>query len=76
MRKMFVMMLVFLLLAATSPFSNGYKKGYKDGYCHQVYACIAPIPPIAPTPRIDEVSYEDGYKRGFLDGRDQRLSEQ
>lgn len=62
---------------AQTKFTNGFNTGYKKGYCQdQGIGCIAPIPPISPTPKIGESSdsYTDGYNRGFNTGLNARKS--
>jgi len=52
---------------------RGFNNGYKKGYCFdQGVGCLAPIPPIAPIPKIGESldSYNDGYNRGFAMGKE------
>ncbi|AGC77132.1 hypothetical protein LX97_01872 [Nonlabens dokdonensis] len=71
-----LILLTSFISIAQSSFSNGYQTGYKKGHCYQIYGCIAPIPPISPLPTINESSnsYEDGYQRGFLDGKNSQKS--
>lgn len=52
-----------------TPFSQGYAKGYSAGYCYEDISCIPPVPPIGPNPNPGYDSYQDGYNRGFSDGR-------
>jgi hypothetical protein len=76
MHKSIYMKLFFVLLFISSnyycqQFNTGYKDGWSIGYCYDSQiSCIAPIPPIAPYPKIGESSsnYWDGYHRGLLDG--------
>jgi len=59
--------------AWASDFCKGYQAGYKRGWCSgQSYGCIPPIPPICPIPNIGESTYQDGYDRGFGDGKEAR----
>ena len=52
-------------------FCKGWEDGYKDGWCYGYgYGCLKPIAPICPVPNYGEVSYKDGYNRGFLKGRE------
>lgn len=59
------------LILVTSQYDKGYDKGYKAGYCYNTPNCIEPISPIVPIPRMNESSdsYQDGYNRGFTDGK-------
>lgn len=74
MKNLFFLAIIILstLCSAQTQFSNGYQIGYKKGYCYQAYGCIPPTPPISPMPKISESynNYEDGYQRGFLDGKE------
>ena len=74
MKKLFfASALLFLFLPfymfSQSAFSTGYEKGYKEGYCYEDFGCIAPNAPIAPNPKIGYDSYQDGYNKGFIDGK-------
>jgi hypothetical protein len=55
----------------TTKFNDGFKKGYVQGYCFEVQNCIKPIIPIPPLPKLLESSnsFQDGYNRGFINGR-------
>lgn len=53
-------------------YCNGWEKGYKEGYCYQVDNCVAPSPPVCPTPLVNQDSYQDGYNRGFVKGKSDR----
>lgn len=57
---------------ADTPFCTGYATGYQRGFCAGEFGCIPPIPPICPIPNIGEQSYQDGYDRGYADGREAR----
>ncbi len=75
--KMIIVTIIFLILLSTSiafanAFCDGWENGYKAGYCYRKFACIEPIVPICPIPRIGENSYQDGYNRGFLSGLNAR----
>ena len=50
-------------------YNNGYSKGFAEGYCFEDYGCISPIAPVAPVSSPGFDSYQDGYNRGFSDGR-------
>lgn len=60
--------LVALAWAAGKDYSDGYCEGYKAGWCYGKGACIEPICPITPIPRVGEDSWQDGYNRGFVKG--------
>jgi len=72
-----VLLIVFIFFGLNKTFSQnefsvGYKNGFKAGYCYNKgVGCIAPIPPIPPIPNLNESLYnfQDGYNRGFIDGR-------
>ena len=52
-------------------FDEGFMRGYEKGYClNGGVGCLAPLPPLAPLPKIGEDfnSYQDGYNRGFESG--------
>ncbi len=68
---LFTLFLFFQNSSGQSKFSEGFESGYKNGYCQdQGISCMAPNPPNAPLPAIDEslYSYKDGYNRGFQIG--------
>ena len=58
-----------LLIFSQTDFSNGYRSGWKAGYCYQESFCSSPNPPSAPIPNLSENSFQDGYNRGFIDGK-------
>jgi hypothetical protein len=54
--------------------NNSYSQGWEDGYCAgwkdiKGNLAICPIAPIAPLPKINQSTYQDGHNRGFLAGR-------
>jgi hypothetical protein len=64
----FVLLLVASALAFGSAFCDGWEDGYKAGYCYRQYACLEPLVPLCPLPRLGEDNYQSGYNRGFLAG--------
>ena len=72
--KKILLLITYLTISiaalSQNDYSRGFNNGYKKGYCYKEFACIEPIPPIAPVPRYDESwdSYIDGYNRGFKMG--------
>lgn len=57
----------------SSSYCSGFNAGYVDGFCYQDPNCLAPIPPICPLPTINEENtYEGGYQRGFVEGRNDK----
>ena len=63
--------------AQSDKYSKGYQIGWKKGYCYEGgYGCTSPIPPLSPLPRIEEssYSYQDGYNKGFTDGKSTKTS--
>jgi hypothetical protein len=75
--KYYILVIVFIFFGLNKTFSQnnfslGYNNGFKAGYCYNKgVGCIAPIPPITPIPNLNESLYnfQDGYNRGFIDGR-------
>ena len=71
MKHSLLLLTLFLFLqnsSAQSKYSDGFESGYRNGYCQdQGISCLAPIPPNAPLPTVNESlnSYIDGYNRGF-----------
>lgn len=61
-----------LFLFSQTDFNKGYEKGYKEGYCYEDFGCIPPNTPIPPIPNIGYDSYQDGYNRGFSDGKSKK----
>lgn len=66
-----------IVLAASGglcQYNTGYKTGYQEGWCFKINGCYPPITPIPPVPRAWESTYNDGYNRGFIDGRQARAA--
>ena len=70
----FVAIISIAIFIATIDFKKtyqeGWKKGYKAGYCYQIVNCIDPIVPVCPIPIINFTTYQDGYDRAFLEGKE------
>jgi len=86
MKGSFILMFCCMLLLGLSTsfvfagdnYGDGYQKGYKKGYQYQENGGIepiAPISPIPPIPRIGESGYDDGYRRGVIEGHEKRQKE-
>ncbi len=81
MKKAFsiiILVFTFAFSYSQSNFAKGYQKGFTEGYCYQNKqkgntGCIEPIVPISPLSDIsrgeNETNYQDGYHRGFEDGK-------
>lgn len=70
-------MKTFLLIASifiTQTFQQGWEDGYKRGYCSNDPFCISPVPPIAPIPMWGFNTYQDGYDRGVIKGKQDKDS--
>ena len=68
--KRYLLGLLFVCgVAFASDFCDGYQEGYKEGYCYGKNACIEPLAPLCPLPNVGDSTYQDGYNRGFVDGR-------
>jgi len=77
----YIILIIFLyplLCFSQANFSKGYEVGFVEGYCYQSkqngnIGCIEPIIPISPLSDISrgesESNYQDGYHRGFEDGK-------
>jgi len=63
-KKMCLLVIVFVVLAIASDFTEGYKIGYCYGQQH----CYPPYSPYPPYPKYGKNAFEGGYNRGFLDG--------
>jgi len=76
MKKVLSVIFLFVTISiyAQDSYTKGFQSGYKAGYCYNDFACIEPIPPITPMPKIGESSYnfQDGYNRGFTMGLDNK----
>jgi hypothetical protein len=68
--KLLILSLI-ITLSFNNEFEKGYDAGYNQGYCYLKVVCIPTTPPMAPMPEITESadSYQDGYNRGFSDGK-------
>jgi len=76
-KLLFILLLVVCTSGATiknttSDFCDGFEKGYKAGWCYQIVGCIDPIIPVCPVPNVNENSEQDGYNKGFVQGRADR----
>ncbi len=75
--KYYILLIVFIFFGLNKTFSQnkfslGYNNGFKAGYCYNKGGgCISPLPPFPPAPNYPESFYnfQDGYNRGFIDGR-------
>jgi hypothetical protein len=58
-------------------YDGGFRNGFNNGYCYNnSLGCLSPIPPITPLPNPGELfTYQNGYNKGFISGRDMKLSE-
>ena len=58
-------------------YDGGFRNGFNNGYCYNnSLGCLPPIPPITPLPNPGELfTYQNGYNKGFISGRDMKLSE-
>lgn len=79
MRQILLIALLFysFKISAQNNFDEGFKDGFKNGYCYSTKSniyCNPPLPAITPLPQINENrnSYQDGYNRGFIFGRNKR----
>lgn len=85
-KKLFIIVFSLLLSGLSSisaladdNYGDGYQRGYKKGYQYQENGGIepiAPIAPISPIPKIGERGYDDGYRRGVIEGHGKRQKEQ
>lgn len=64
-----LIILLFSISMFSQDYYSAYQEGYKKGYCFEDFGCTPPNPPNSPTPRSGFDSYEDGYNRGFSDGK-------
>jgi hypothetical protein len=77
--KWLVLSMCFVCIAGicmADDYGKGYQEGYKKGYQYQESGGIepiAPIPPIPPIPAIGERGYDDGYRRGVIEGHEERV---
>jgi hypothetical protein len=75
LKKRFVFLGLALLpqFASADDFCDGFELGFKRGYCYQQYACLEPLTPLCPLPKLGESGFEDGFKRGMLEGYLEKL---
>lgn len=84
MKHLILLLLMVLMTSFTNEnfetkFEKGFNEGYESGWCYQEPNCVAPSPPSAPTPNVNESSnsYQDGYNRGFTKGKkDKKMSKE
>lgn len=69
----YIIIFLFTITVYNSDFCDGWEKGYVRGYCYQDPNCIEPIVPLCPLPNLLEDTYQDGYDRGFLKGKEDKL---
>jgi hypothetical protein len=72
MKKLLFLLLTISLLSfttSTSDFCRGFHEGYQDGWCNLQQGCIPPVPPLCPTPELNQDTYKHGYMVGFKRGR-------
>jgi flagellar biosynthesis/type III secretory pathway protein FliH len=68
-----------IALGYNQDYGKGYQRGYQKGYQFQEKGGIEPIAPIAPIPpipNIGEKGYDDGYRRGVIEGHNKRQEQQ
>lgn len=73
--KTVIVLLSILLFASVAwgdAFCAGWEAGYEAGYCYRQNDCFFTFIPMCPTPRYWEETYQDGYNRGFLAGKQAR----
>jgi hypothetical protein len=59
-------------VGCATAFCEGWDVGYRQGFCYRQSLCYPPVVPVCPVPHYGEVSYQDGYNRGFLAGLNAR----
>jgi len=63
------------VVTSTAPeptYCDGWEKGYVAGWCFERPMCLPPMPPMCPLPEFMLDTYQDGYNRGFVRGREDR----
>jgi len=68
----YVLIIYPVILKKESKYCDGWEKGYKAGWCYEIVNCIEPIVPVCPVPKPGLDTYEDGYNRGFTQGKKKR----
>lgn len=73
MKAIYILLLAFTLSTADKPteFCEGWEAGYCEGweYVKGREFAICPIIPLCPLPDLFREQYNDGYNRGFLQGK-------
>lgn len=54
-------------------YCEGWQEGYVRGWCFDDQFCQEPLVPLCPLPELGFEKYQDGYDRGFLKGKQDRL---
>lgn len=74
MKKIVIILGIFCLSFGIkqSDFCDGWEKGYVDGWCYKKVNCYAPYVPHCPYPNYNEDNFMGGYKKGFLQGLNDR----
>lgn len=73
MKNLLIIILIFMLFSsdecAHTTYCDGWEDGYKQGWCYEDNACIEPVVPVCPIPKVGQNTYQDGYNRAFIKGR-------
>ena len=68
-KLLFVPLFLIFNYSFAQGYSQGYETGFKEGFCFEDVGCVSPVPPVAPVPTAGYDSYQDGYNKGFGDGK-------
>ena len=74
MKKLLLVLLFVPLVSFGQTFGDGYRDGFREGYCLEQNPCSPPNRSVIPSPNYGYDKYSDGYQRGLIDGKAQKVN--